>query len=430
MLIGQPAHRFVHIDAVGQAHRLQHRVQPAALAAGPRADAAFPKGQIFVDDQFRVDIHAHAQAVALGTRAVRAVERKHARGQFLDADAAVGARQLLAEQQLLRLRLFLAPPAQDVDDDQPVGSPQSRFDGIGQPALDAVAHHDAVHDDLDPVFFVFVQIDGLGRLPQFAVHPHPHEPFPGDFLQELLVLAFATPHDGREHLQARAFAQRRHLVDDLLHRLLRDGLAAVGAVGFADARVQQPQVVVHFRHGAHRRARIAAGRLLVDGDRGRQAFDKVHVGFVHLPEKLARVRGQRLHVAALAFGVNRIERQRRLARARQTGEHHQLVPRNLQIDVFQVVLASATYNQFFCRHRRSPFPLRESRRAGLPPYPATSCANSSSRSSLTSSRSSAARSNSSSSAAAYISASSSLIRWASSDGDMERTSARSASASS
>ncbi len=55
-------------------------------------------------------------------------------------------------------------------------------------------------------------------------------------------------------------------VDDLLHRLLGDLPAALGAVGMADAGEEQPQVVVDLGDGAHGRARVAAGALLVDGD--------------------------------------------------------------------------------------------------------------------------------------------------------------------
>src|SRR3712207_8340884 len=46
----------------------------------------------------------------------------------------------------------------------------------------------------------------------------------------------------------------------------------------ADARPEQAQVVVDLRDRADRRARVARGRLLVDGDRRRQALDRVDVG--------------------------------------------------------------------------------------------------------------------------------------------------------
>ena len=99
------------------------------------------------------------------------------------------------------------------------------------------------------------------------------------------------------------------------------------AVRLAHARPQQAQVVVDLGDRADRRARVARGRLLVDRDRRREPLDRVHVGLVHLPEELARVGRQRLHVAALALGVDRVEREARLARARQPRDHHQRVAR-------------------------------------------------------------------------------------------------------
>src|SRR3712207_136609 len=109
----------------------------------------------------------------------------------------------------------------------------------------------------------------------------------------------------------------------------------------ADARPEQAQVVVDLRDRADRRARVARRRLLVDGDRRRQALDRVDVGLVHLLEELAGVGRERLDVAPLALRVDRVERQRRLARAAQAGDHHQRVARQLDRDVLEVVLAGA-----------------------------------------------------------------------------------------
>ena len=101
------------------------------------------------------------------------------------------------------------------------------------------------------------------------------------------------------------------------------GAAAVVAVRMADPGPQQPQVVVDLGDRADRRARVARGGLLVDRDRRRQPLDRVHVRLVHLAEELARVRRQRLDVAALALGVDRVEGEARLARAGQPGDDDQ-----------------------------------------------------------------------------------------------------------
>ena len=87
----------------------------------------------------------------------------------------------------------------------------------------------------------------------------------------------------------------------------------------------------------------AAGGLLFDGDGGAQAVDRIDVGPLHLVEKLARVGGKRLHIAALAFGVDGVEGQRGFPGAAQAGDHGEAVAGNLDVDVLQVVLARAMH---------------------------------------------------------------------------------------
>jgi len=94
--------------------------------------------------------------------------------------------------------------------------------------------------------------------------------------------------------------------------------------------------------------RVLARRLLFDRDRRRQPLDRVDVGLAHLLEELTGVGRQRFDVAALALGVDRVERQRRLARSRQPGDHHELVAGNLHGDVLQVVLARTGDDDVLC----------------------------------------------------------------------------------
>ena len=141
-------------------------------------------------------------------------------------------------------------------------------------------------------------------------------------------------------------------VGDLRGALALHRPAAVRAVRRSGARPEQAQIVVDLGDRADRRPRIVAGGLLLDRDRGRQPFDRVDVGLFHQPEELARVRRQRLDVPALAFGVDRVERERRLARARQPGDDRQLIARDRDVDVSEVVLPRAANDQrIFCHSR-------------------------------------------------------------------------------
>jgi hypothetical protein len=81
---------------------------------------------------------------------------------------------------------------------------------------------------------------------------------------------------------------------------------------------------------------------LLDRDGGGEAVDLVDVRLLHHLQELAGVGGKRFHVAALALGIDGVEGERGFARAREPGEHHQLVARDLEIDVLEIVLAGAT----------------------------------------------------------------------------------------
>ena len=241
-----------------------------------------------------------------------------------------------------------------LDLDHAVGQRDRRLDRVRQALAHVVAHDEPVDHDRDVVLELLVEDDLLLQRPQLAVDLRPLEALGPQLLQRLAVLALAAAHDRREHHEALALRQLHHLVDDLLGRLPLHRLAADVAVRMADARPQQAQVVVDLGDRADRRPRVARGRLLVDRDRRRQALDRVDVGLVHLPQELARVGAQRLDVAALALGVDRVEGERRLARARQPRDDRQRVAREGDVDALEVVLTGAgDDDRVLRRHCRS-----------------------------------------------------------------------------
>ena len=224
-----------------------------------------------------------------------------------------------------------------------LGEAQRGLERVGEAALDAGPAHEPVDDHLDGVVLVPRQPLRLAvvELDDLAVDPGAGEALPGELVEQAVVLALAAAHHRGEHLEAGALGQLEHAVDDLLRRLARDHAAAVRAVRDADARVEQAEVVVDLGDRADGRPRVAARRLLVDRDRGRQTLDEVDVGLVHLAEELARVAAQALDVAALTLGVDRVEREAALAAAGQAGDDDEPVARQVDVDVAQVVFACA-----------------------------------------------------------------------------------------
>ena len=135
-------------------------------------------------------------------------------------------------------------------------------------------------------------------------------------------------------------------------RLALDRQPGRRRIGDADAREEQPHVVVDLGDGADGGARVARGGLLLDRDGRREPVDLVDVRLLHHLQELARVGGERLHVAALALGVDRVEGERGFSRAGQAGHHDQAVARQVEVDVLEIVLARAADGDELARFQR------------------------------------------------------------------------------
>ena len=283
----------------------------------------------------RIQIVAASEAVALGTGSVGTVERERSRLQLRNADAAVGAGEAR------RIEGFVS--VDDGDQDETAaefhGQPDREFEAV----FDSGLHQQAIHDDFDGVILALVEREVVLKVHQFAVDAGAGETVLDKLLHFFFEFAFAAASDGRHDHYAIVGRERHDALHDLLGRLARNRLAAIRAMGHADRRVEQAQVIVDLGDGADGGARTAAGGFLFDGDRGAEAVDRVDVGALHLVEKLARVGRKRFDVAPLAFGVNRIESERGFAGAAEPRNDRQGIARNFDVNILQVVLARAAH---------------------------------------------------------------------------------------
>ena len=85
------------------------------------------------------------------------------------------------------------------------------------------------------------------------------------------------------------------------------------------------------------RTRVAARRVLLDGDGRGQAFDLLDIWLLKSVQELPRISRERLHITALTFRVQRIERKRRLTGSRKPRDDRQRIPRNRHVDPAEVV---------------------------------------------------------------------------------------------
>jgi hypothetical protein len=189
---------------------------------------------------------------------------------------------------------------------------QCRLVGFGEPLLHVGVHAQTVDDDFDRVFRVLGELGHRIDLADLAVDAHADEALGAELHEELELLALAIDDDRREDHELRILicvtpkGERR--VDHLRDRHRGEALLGmVGTIGIANARVQEPQVIMDLGDRAYRRARVVRRRLLLDRDRRRQTFDQVDVRLFHELQELPGVRRQRLDVTPLPFGIQRVE---------------------------------------------------------------------------------------------------------------------------
>ena len=215
---------------------------------------------------------------------------------------------------LLRVPAFpprvLGVQVHKLDDQDTGGQTEGGLHRVGKPAFGAsvIALGDqTVDDNLDGVLLLLLQGGRLSQRDHLAIDASAREAFGLELAEQVDKLTLAGLHHRRQHLETGVFGQLRQPVDDLLRALAGDSLTTDRAVRPARARKEQPQVVVDLGDRADGGAGVAVGRLLVDRDCRRQALDEVDVRLVHLTEELTSIGAERLDIAPLALGEDRVE---------------------------------------------------------------------------------------------------------------------------
>jgi hypothetical protein len=234
--------------------------------AGPGRDGALGDRQALVgDDEVGVELLQVAEPGAVAAGAVGGVEREDPRLELLQEGAVLRAGEALG------VELVDAVVGQEGAHEALAGG-EGELGRLGQARAVRLVDLHPVDDDLDVVLLVALEVAGRGLVDRLddAVETHAGEALLLEVREQLAVLALAAAHDRRQQQRAGARVAGHEPLDDLGGRLALDRAAAHGAVRLAGAGEQQAQVVVDLGDGPDRRARVVAGRLLVDRDRGRQ----------------------------------------------------------------------------------------------------------------------------------------------------------------
>ena len=158
---------------------------------------------------------------------------------------------------------------------------------------------------------------------------------------------YASRRDREGHQDARILRKAEQPLRDRLRGVLGDLGAAGAAHGAPHAGEQHAQVVVDLGGGGHGRARVAGGGPLPQGDGRADPVQQVHLRLLHPLQELPGVGRQALHVAAVAFRVERVEGEAALARSGHAGDHHQAARGDGDVDPLQVVDADAASDDGF-----------------------------------------------------------------------------------
>ena len=251
--------------------------------------------------EFYIKLHLIAQTGTFRAGTEGIVKGKTPGLYLTDTDAAVRAGKTLAESH--------RTSSHHIHHQKPLCQTQHIFYGICQPALYSLLHGQTVHHNLYIMFYILIQGNFFRQFIQTAINPHTHITAFSGAVQHFCVFSLPSPYHRSQQLQSGSLRQFHNLVHHLVHSLFRNFPAAFGTVWYPDSGIEQTEIVIYLRHGSHRGTGIPVCGLLVYGDGRGQPLNLFHIGFFHLPQEHPGIGGQRLHIAALPFRVNRVKSQ-------------------------------------------------------------------------------------------------------------------------
>jgi len=138
--------------------------------------------------------------------------------------------------------------------------------------------HEVGHRQLDGVFLEAVDAREAGGGQEFAVHPEVGKAARPRPVGQFGVDTLAVDHQRRQQAHMLAAVMLQQGGGNAVGRLWHHGRAVVHAVLGTQLHIQQPQEMPDLGGGAHRALAAAARQPLLDGHRGWNAIDRIHLG--------------------------------------------------------------------------------------------------------------------------------------------------------
>ena len=310
-----------------------------ARRALPGLHHAVVERQGFVADrQAFLEAHLSAEAAAVRAGALGVVMRKRARADRFVRLAAVFAGKVKREHVLFPAAVFLGEHARAV-----TAFAEGELERVRETAALIGPGDDAVDHDVELLRVAAAeQAGGFVERGDRAVHADAGEAAAaevGGRFEENGGLIFG---DGRHDHQAVAGGDGFEGAKVVVERATADGVAVLQAAAVAGDDPEGAGVVRDLGQGGDGRPGVGvATGALGDGDDRGEAPDEVHIrpgGGVQHPAGLG---GEGFEVLAAALGVQGVEGQGRLTRAADPRDDGQLVTRDGQFHVLEVVGAGS-----------------------------------------------------------------------------------------
>ncbi len=326
-----------HVAPDAGLRRVAHQVVLALFPCGRlhRLDRAATQRLARVGNhEAEIDADHAAEAAAGFARAVRRVEREQRGLRLRVAQVAVGIVEPGGEAPDQRLgRCVFRVRRQHVHVHAAAAALQRRLDRLDHPHLVGLLHAKAVGHHVE-------HLARPGGRRDFALRLHARVAARRQPLRDFLVGHRFRQFDRERDDDARIvrLRARDELRVNRLRRVVPHLPRGLAVEQLGRARVQQLQVVVQLGHRADGRPRAAHRVGLVDRDRRRHAVDALDLRAIHPVEELPRVRAEGFDVAPLAFRVQRVEHETRLAGARRAGHDRHFTGAQVEIEILEVVL--------------------------------------------------------------------------------------------
>ena len=285
-------------------------------------------------DQLGIGHEFRTESMTTGAGAEVAVEGKVLRRQFRQGKAGLGIGVLKGEVVAL---VIVRPRRLGEGGDTVLGELLRDFERIGEAAAQVVTDDESIDDDLDNLGFRF--FGDLLDLDESTVESGAQEALDPVSLEALTDgLALFDLHRSGED-EPRPLGKGDEDIDDVLDRVPHQRRPGDGIMGAPEGGVKDSEVVVDLRGRGDGRTRIRLRAALLDCDGRGESLDEIDLRFFEAVEELPRVGREGLDVASLALGIERVEGERGFPRSRDAGDDDEAVPRDLEVQVFQVVLS-------------------------------------------------------------------------------------------